>query len=609
LKQQLDSKWDLNLKKLYIIQIFDRLLKYKIRVLILQTREGTIFIISQFRMQISVLSLALFIFGLGIILPSGFVNAQSYSRVIENFDQTSTLRLVGSSYDNTLVRNCKIHGMNGDAIFIKDVKNVRIENCEIYDAADGIRLSISGSTEDVVIIDNYIHDIQNDGIGAGQRVSNGIDHKRLKILNNRVERTGLISANSGLYHGMYIQAQDFLIEGNTIMDSRDGNGISVRSSGVIRNNIVGNATKGPIAYFSDHMRGPSDTLLIENNIAYGNGIYAAIELLNIPNSNNVVRNFIIRFNTAISSQSNQYALQINNAYQGFNTRVYGNLLVNTESNSRILGGPIAVNSQNYETTSLANFKDSSQFDFRITSAHPAIGYAVGLTEFPVDDLEGDARSSSSLDAGADQFDSPKPQPPTCDLKITSPNGGERFDFNDTINVGWSGSVPGQVLLELLLNGSLVGSYSTTVSNSGALSFTAGTDLSASPYYKLRVSDYSNLGCQDSSDTNFSIGVPDEPEPVCSLTVESPNGGQIFRRGQSITANWSGATKSESPNIIIQLTKNEQVVGNYQAEVNNSGALTFTLGTDLTSSRRYKIKVIDSRDGTCNDSSNSYFRIR
>ncbi len=32
-----------------------------------------------------------------------------FARVLENFEQTTTLRLEGPDWDNTLVRNCKVH--------------------------------------------------------------------------------------------------------------------------------------------------------------------------------------------------------------------------------------------------------------------------------------------------------------------------------------------------------------------------------------------------------------------------------------------------------------------------------------------------------------------
>ena len=43
-----------------------------------------------------------------------------FTRVLENFDQTTPLLLDGSKWDNTLVRNCRIHDTGGVGILISN---------------------------------------------------------------------------------------------------------------------------------------------------------------------------------------------------------------------------------------------------------------------------------------------------------------------------------------------------------------------------------------------------------------------------------------------------------------------------------------------------------
>ncbi len=107
---------------------------------------------------------------------------------------------------------------------------------------------------------------------------------------------------SGKLHGIYVQAQDFLIEDNTVINATDGNGISVRSSGVVRNNTVNGTAKSGISYYADHMRGPSNQLLIEDNMISNVGQKSSrtgIDLLEIPNRRYAVRNYIIRDNSSV----------------------------------------------------------------------------------------------------------------------------------------------------------------------------------------------------------------------------------------------------------------------------------------------------------------------
>lgn len=344
------------------------------------------------------------------------VSDQKWDNILEDFERTKTLKLDGHKWDNTLIRNCKIHDTKGFGIRLGNVNNVYITNCEIYNTGDmGILVVGSKSTSNITVDGNKIYNTTKDGIHASQRSKNGFDVKKLKIINNFINNTGLAHKRK-LSHGIYIQTQDYLIEGNTIMNSRDGDGISVRSSGIVRGNVVGLAAGSPIDYFADHLRGPSNTLLIENNIVYGNGFHkrnnnfignktpATIDILRYKNRSLVVENIIVRFNTVISFRGDRYALRAHKSYRNMNLQAYGNLLVNTRSKSSILIGPrSAYNQSNYLTTSLGNFISSTEpYNFHLTKDHEAIGFATKEPNFPAIDIDGNYRSDAHLDAGADQ---------------------------------------------------------------------------------------------------------------------------------------------------------------------------------------------------------------
>jgi hypothetical protein len=224
----------------------------------------------------------------------------SYDRIIENRTFTGTLRLEGDAYDNTLVRNVTIRDVDGAGIFLRNVENVRIESVTILNASgDGIRLSSEGSTSNVVIVDSVIRNVGEDGINAGQRP--GVDHTGLEIIDSTISGTGLNGSRDGLRHGLYIQSSDYLIEGNTIERSTDGNGISVRASGIIRDNFVDTSGKSGIAYFADHPRGAGDRLVIEGNTVVDSGVFdhrSDIDLLSITGAQvaNAVRTVVVRNN-------------------------------------------------------------------------------------------------------------------------------------------------------------------------------------------------------------------------------------------------------------------------------------------------------------------------
>src|SRR5690554_4771940 len=115
-----------------------------------------------------------------------------YDNIIENATYDSTLRLTGSEWNNTLVRNVVIENVNGNGVFLRDVKNVTFENVTIRNVSgDGIKLSTDGSTSNVVISNSNISNIGEDGINAGQRYQNGVDHPGLEIIGNTIDQTGL----------------------------------------------------------------------------------------------------------------------------------------------------------------------------------------------------------------------------------------------------------------------------------------------------------------------------------------------------------------------------------------------------------------------------------
>ena len=72
-------------------------------------------------------------------------DAADFDHVFEDFEQQTQMYLVGHEWDNTLIRNCRIHGTPGSAIFIRDATNVVVHNCEVWNTGTGenaaIRLS------------------------------------------------------------------------------------------------------------------------------------------------------------------------------------------------------------------------------------------------------------------------------------------------------------------------------------------------------------------------------------------------------------------------------------------------------------------------------------
>lgn len=208
-----------------------------------------------------------------------------YKRVVRDLVSNRTLTIEGPEWNDTLLLNCTIRGAKGDGIRIRNVKNLTIQGCVIEDVSGrGIALRSSGSTSNVSLIGNKIENTGSDGISAAKRDAKGVDHTGLVIGWNVLRNTGE-RGHDGLQHGIYTQASDSVVVSNVIKADREGNGISIRSSGLVACNRIAGRSKDDkpgIRYFADHSAGPTRTLIIRDNVITGSDI--AIELLAPPSA-------------------------------------------------------------------------------------------------------------------------------------------------------------------------------------------------------------------------------------------------------------------------------------------------------------------------------------
>lgn len=180
-----------------------------------------------------------------------------------------TLSIEGPDWNDTILDGCEIRNPSGSGIEIRNVKNFAVTNCSITGATGtGIRVRSSGATQNVQIVDNVIMNVGDNGISAAKRVKDNVDHTGLVIAGNMVIESGT-RGQKGRDHGIYSQVSDAVIFGNEISGTRDGNGISIRSSGIVACNKISGRSKADkpgIRYFADNYTGPSRRLIIANNV-------------------------------------------------------------------------------------------------------------------------------------------------------------------------------------------------------------------------------------------------------------------------------------------------------------------------------------------------------
>ncbi len=328
--------------------------------------------------------------------------------VIQNQIFTSMQVYAGGAWDGAIIKNCVFKNTVSpdgvsptDAILLMGVSNVTIDSCVFHNIkGDAIRIRELLGGSDSIIIRNCVFDsIYGSGIHIFENNPN------ILIQNNRMKHIGLdtqSSANGNPHHGIYAQSRNVLIENNVISDiyNKNGNCVSIRSSGIVRKNILYNADKFGISYYSDHS-GFGDMLLIENNMIFNNrqkgiGFYSA------GNAAKHVGKVVVRFNTIV--QQTGVCIYTSENVAKINIEVYANIGVRLGRVSKIaeFNSTASVYANLFSNRDIG-FVNWLNHDYHITARSEAIGFASGVLRFPVEDFDGNPRTAAKLDAGADQL--------------------------------------------------------------------------------------------------------------------------------------------------------------------------------------------------------------
>ena len=381
--------------------------------------------------------------------------------------QTFTNELVIDNKTDVLVINCRIQDVNGSqsALTVLNSKRVLILNNVVsghrYQGhGSGIRIGTDGAPCEYVIVENNtISDGDGNGISTGGASSSPVQKNPvpgLVIRDNLIHDVGKhhISDVHSPMHGMYVKATDPLVEGNVIYNCFDGSGLSIRSTGVYRNNRIWNVKGEGIAYWPQKDAGKSGKLIIENNVVYQDDNYSgplddrALLQLGLPYEKSVkFHDFTVRFNTLVAfgkARTNSSAMILRPATYN-DIKAYGNVVVDLRpgvNRTVYIDGNESAGyfAYNYTATSDEGFANLAERDFRLTAQHPAVGLipaSANLPGYPPTDIEGRTRSYP-LDAGAYALDTTPPpgedpddKGQTAAIAITAKGtcGGEHMRLN------------------------------------------------------------------------------------------------------------------------------------------------------------------------------------
>lgn len=332
-------------------------------------------------------------------IPNERVNAWIYEeidgvRVIQNqvFDG-EYLWIDGAEWDGVIIRNNLFKNQIKQALRIKNAYNVLIENNEFTEMLSfAIKLAEhqTRGTDNIEIRNNYFHDTYYIALYTGEPNTNA------KIIGNTFENVTLKSTDHK-QHAIYVKGPDFHIEGNVITNVPGGHAVSVRTSGLVRGNILKGAHEFGIKYFSDGIRG-NGQLTIENNISYNNRLGG----ISVDYSSNTVEELdkiIIRFNTVVN---NSLGVWLDKGFAGLNIELYGNIIVEGNQNYFNFEMIPFKNIANLTSPLDIGFIDLKGGNFQLLDTSVAVNFVTGIPAQPKYDFSGNPMEGEPFDAGAYQ---------------------------------------------------------------------------------------------------------------------------------------------------------------------------------------------------------------
>ncbi|HEX7796105.1 MAG TPA: Calx-beta domain-containing protein, partial [Vicinamibacterales bacterium] len=192
------------------------------------------------------------------------------------------------------------------------------------------------------------------------------------------------------------------------------------------------------------------------------------------------------------------------------------------------------------------------------------------------------------------------------ITVSAPNTAVTWAVGTTQTIRWTDNLGSgaTVRLEISRDGGatwsqLAASVAQSSSTSGSFNWTVTGPATTSALIRATWTLIPNV--TDSSNVNFTIANP-------TLTVTSPNGGEIWTVGTSVTVRWTSNLPT-SENVRIELsTNNGTSYSVIRSSTTNDGAQSFTVQSSWRSTQA-RIRVSWLANTSVNDASNANFTIR
>ena len=169
------------------------------------------------------------------------------------------------------------------------------------------------------------------------------------------------------------------------------------------------------------------------------------------------------------------------------------------------------------------------------------------------------------------------------LTVQSPNGNEHWYLGMEYAITWSsGNAGTNVTIILFSQPSNTTIIAQQTPNTGYYNWKVPSNLSTTKLYKIQITSIQKPSLTDSSDDNFTI----TSKP--SISITKPVRAEKWYKADRAVIQWS--SENAGNNVKIELFKANKQLFIIKAQVTNNGSYPWTIPTNLTIGKDYKIKI-------------------
>ena len=195
------------------------------------------------------------------------------------------------------------------------------------------------------------------------------------------------------------------------------------------------------------------------------------------------------------------------------------------------------------------------------------------------------------------------------IKVVSPDGGEDWQLGSAQSIQWSyaESAGSSVKIEALRGETVIATIPNVPigkNGSGFYNLTVPSRTPVDDNYRFRVTSTSNLVYTDTSNAPFTIS----PDSGSSITITSPDGGEIWTQGTEQFINWTCAGNPGST-ITIEFVKGSSVLKTVTGISISSGSYRVPVPYGTPPGDDYQVRITSTSNPVYTDTSADTFTVQ